>query len=78
MRKLAFAKQEESDKTIKEIEDVVIENNMDLHDFRPFNNGTKKNSYPLPRSEDTLDTLAGSEVFSSLTKRVAMGRSRWI
>nr|CAI5853239.1 unnamed protein product [Callosobruchus analis] len=35
-------------------------------DYRQLNNVTKKESYPLPKIDDTLDTLAGSRVFSTL------------
>lgn len=34
-------------------------------DYRQLNSVTKKNSQPLPRLDDTLDTLAVSEIFSS-------------
>lgn len=35
-------------------------------DYRLLNNVTKKDSYPLPRIDDTLDTLDGCEIFSTL------------
>ena len=35
-------------------------------DYRRVNSVTKKDAYPLPRVDDTLDTLAGSQVFTTL------------
>ena len=35
-------------------------------DYRKLNAVTKKDAYPLPRVDDTLDTLAGSKFFSTL------------
>lgn len=35
-------------------------------DYRKLNDVTKKDSYPLPRIDDTLSTLAGSQWFSTL------------
>lgn len=35
-------------------------------DYRSLNNITKKNSHPLPRLDDLLESLAGSELFSKL------------
>ena len=35
-------------------------------DYRRVNAVTRKNEYPLPRVDDTLDTLAGSKWFSTL------------
>ena len=35
-------------------------------DYRKVNNVTKKDAYPLPHVNDTLDTLAGSEWFTTL------------
>ena len=35
-------------------------------DFRKVNSVTRKDAYPLPRIDDTLDTLAGSKLFSTL------------
>jgi hypothetical protein len=35
-------------------------------DYRKLNNVIKKNCFPLPRFDDTLDTLAGTKWFSTL------------
>ena len=35
-------------------------------DYRKVNSVTRKDAYPLPRIDDTLDTLAGSQLFSTL------------
>ena len=35
-------------------------------DYRKVNAITRKDAYPLPRVDDTLDTLAGSRLFTTL------------
>ena len=35
-------------------------------DYRKVNSVTRKDAYPLPRVDDTLDTLAGSRLFTTL------------
>ena len=35
-------------------------------DYRRVNSVTRKDAYPLPRIDTTLDTLAGSQWFSTL------------
>ena len=38
-------------------------------DYRKLNEVTKKDSYPLPRIDDSLETLAGMQWFSTLNLR---------
>ena len=35
-------------------------------DYRKVNEVTRKDAYPLPRVDDTLDTLVGSKFFTTL------------
>ena len=35
-------------------------------DYRKLNDVTRKDAYPLPRIDDTLDALAGAQVFTTL------------
>ena len=44
-------------------------------DYRKLNNVTIKDSYPLPRIDDTLDALMGARCFSMLDLRASIGRS---
>ena len=44
-------------------------------DFRKVNNLTKKDAHPLPRMDDTLDTLGEAKWFSTLA---VIGRLKWI
>ena len=46
-------------------------------DYRKLNVVTRKDAYPLPRVDMTLDTLSGSQWFSTLDL-VATGRWRWL
>ena len=43
-------------------------------DFRKVNSVTWKDAYPLPRIDDTLDTLDGSKLFSTLDLKT---KSKW-
>ena len=35
-------------------------------DYRKLNDVTRKDAYPLPRIDETLDALAGAKVFTTL------------
>jgi hypothetical protein len=39
-------------------------------DYRRLNDITKKDCFPLPRTDDTLDTLAGAQWFSILDLKI--------
>jgi hypothetical protein len=48
---------------------VLIRKNWDLRfcvDYRKLNDYSRKGNFPLPRIDDTLDTLAGAKWFSTL------------
>ncbi|KAJ8351079.1 hypothetical protein AAFF_G00153070 [Aldrovandia affinis] len=46
-----------------------------LPDYRPLNDATRKDSYPLPRIDESLDLVSGSSWFSSLTSAAVPGLS---
>ena len=46
-------------------------------DFRKLNTRTKKDSYPLPRIQEMLESLEGSRIFSSFDFKSAFGRWKW-
>jgi hypothetical protein len=43
-------------------------------DYRKLNYITKKETFPLPRIDDTLDTLAGGYWFSTLEFKSGIGK----
>ena len=47
-------------------------------DYRKLNSVTKKDAFPLPRVDDSLDALGESELFPHSTSPAATGRSNWI
>ena len=47
-------------------------------DFRKLNTRTKKDSYPLPHIQETLESLEGSCTFSSFDFKLVSGRWRWM
>ncbi|ROT81123.1 hypothetical protein C7M84_000114 [Penaeus vannamei] len=46
-------------------------------DYRSLNNVTAKDSYPLPRMDDTLDALAGAHWFSTLDLKSGYHQGLW-
>ena len=44
-------------------------------DYRRLNNITQKDAFPLPRIDETLDTLSGAQWFSTLDQWILAGRS---
>jgi hypothetical protein len=60
---------EESDSPWSSPVVLVQKKNGDLHfcvNYRKLNDVTRKDCFPLPRIDDTLDTLAGAKWFSTL------------
>jgi hypothetical protein len=60
---------EESDSPWSSPVVLVWKRNGDLRlcvDYRKLNDVTRKDCFPLPRIDDTLDTLAGAKWFSTL------------
>ena len=52
---------------------VLIQKDGGLHfciDLRKLNARTKKDSYPLPHIQETLESLEGSHIFSSFDFKV--------
>ncbi|CAB4034069.1 Retrovirus-related Pol poly from transposon 412, partial, partial [Paramuricea clavata] len=47
-------------------------------DYRKLNDATIKDSYPLPKIDDTLDALGGSQWFSMLDLKSGFGKLLWI
>jgi hypothetical protein len=56
---------------------LVRKKSGDFHfwvDYRKLNDVTEKHCFPLPRIDDTLDTLAGARWFSTLDLKSGYGQ----
>ena len=47
-------------------------------DFRKLNEATRKDTYPLPRTDDLLDELGGNKWFSTLDLASGYWQEKWI
>ena len=45
-------------------------------DFHKLNNQTKKDAFPLPRMQETMESMVGTWLFSTMDLK--SGRSRWL
>ena len=46
-------------------------------DFRRLNSRTKKDAYPIPRMQETMESMVGTRFFSTMDLKSGFGRSRW-
>jgi hypothetical protein len=49
-----------------------------LIDYRALNKLTRRNTYPLPRIDDMLDTLAGATTFNLIDLRQESDEGVWV
>ena len=70
-RWLAPSQREIAEKEINKMHHIILVAKKDgttrfCVDYRKLNNVTRKDAYPLPRIDETLDTLSGAQWFSTL------------